>query len=99
MLRDYVQLGTTSLSEYQPNLVASTSQHAHTIALIPENTPGVLAHVNQVLAEHDVNIGGHVLATRHHTGYVVTDTGSPLSARVVADLRAVPETVRVRVID
>ena len=35
-----------------------------------------------VLAEHDVNIDGQVLATRGHTGYVVTDTGSrPLGRR------------------
>ena len=61
--------------------------------------PGVLAHMNQVLAEHDVNIGGQVLATRGHTGYAVTDTGSTLSSQVVAALRAVPETVRVRVLD
>ena len=41
----------------------------------------MLAHVNQVLAEHGVNIGGQVLATRGHTGYVVTDTDSGLSGR------------------
>jgi D-3-phosphoglycerate dehydrogenase / 2-oxoglutarate reductase len=39
------------------------------------------------------------LATRGHTGYVVTDTGSGLSPQVLADLRAVPETIRLRVID
>ena len=45
----------------------------------------MLAHVNQVLAEHDVNIGGQVLATRGHTGYVVTDTDSGLSDDVLAE--------------
>ena len=63
------------------------------------NTPGVLAQVNQVLAEHDVNIGGQVLATRGQTGYVVTDTGSGLSPAVLATCGRVPETVRLRVID
>jgi D-3-phosphoglycerate dehydrogenase len=75
------------------------SEHAQRIAHIHQNTPGVLAHVNQVLAEHDVNVGGQVLATRGHTGYVVTDTDSALSAEVMAGLRAVPETIRLRVID
>ena len=56
-------------------------------------------HVNQVLAEHGVNIDGQLLATRGHTGYVVTDTGSGLSEEVLASLHAVPETVRLRVID
>jgi hypothetical protein len=41
-----------------------------------------------------------VLATRGHTGYVVTDADadSGLSAEAVADLRAVPGTIRLRVI-
>jgi D-3-phosphoglycerate dehydrogenase len=98
-LRDYVQLGTTSLSVNLPNLVAGTSQHAQRIAHIHENTPGVLAHVNQVLAEHDVNIGGQVLATRGHVGYVVTDTDSALQPEAVHALHSVAETIRVRVID
>jgi D-3-phosphoglycerate dehydrogenase len=98
-LRDYVQHGTTSLSVNLPSLTPGRSQHAQRIAHIHQNTPGVLAKVNQVLAENDVNIGGQVLATRGHTGYVVTDTGSGLSEEVVALLRAVPETIRLRIID
>jgi D-3-phosphoglycerate dehydrogenase len=98
-LRDYVLNGSTSLSVNLPTLTPGQSSHAQRIAHIHQNTPGVLAHVNQVLAEHDVNIGGQVLATRGHTGYVVTDTGSGLSPEVLAGLNAVPETVRLRVID
>ncbi len=97
-LRDYVRHGTTSLSVNLPSLTPGRSTHAQRIAHIHQNTPGVLAHVNQVLAEHGVNIGGQVLATRGHTGYVVTDTGSALSTDVVASLQAVPETIRLRVI-
>jgi D-3-phosphoglycerate dehydrogenase / 2-oxoglutarate reductase len=98
-LRDYVTGGSTSLSVNLPTLTMAPSEHAQRIAHIHQNTPGVLAHVNQVLAEHEVNIGGQVLATRGHSGYVVTDTDSSLSAEVIASLRAVPETVRLRVID
>jgi D-3-phosphoglycerate dehydrogenase len=98
-LRSYVATGSTALSVNLPTLTPERSVHAQRIAHIHQNTPGVLAHVNAVLADHGVNIGGQVLATRGHTGYVVTDTGSELSAAVLAALRAVPETVRVRVID
>ena len=98
-LRDYVTGGSTSLSVNLPTLTMGPSEHAQRIAHIHQNTPGVLAHVNQVLAEHEVNIGGQVLATRGHTGYVVTDTDSGLSSEVMAGLRAVPETIRLRVID
>jgi D-3-phosphoglycerate dehydrogenase / 2-oxoglutarate reductase len=102
-LRDYVRTGSTTLSVNLPTLSPeqpSTDQgSAQRVTHIHQNTPGVLAHVNQVFAEHDVNIGGQVLATRGHTGYVVTDTGSPLSPSALGALRAVPETIRLRVID
>jgi D-3-phosphoglycerate dehydrogenase / 2-oxoglutarate reductase len=98
-LRDYVQTGSTALSVNLPTLTPGRSAHAQRVAHIHHNTPGVLARVNQVLAEHRVNIGAQVLATRDQTGYVVTDTDSGLSAAVVRALRLVPETVRLRVID
>jgi D-3-phosphoglycerate dehydrogenase / 2-oxoglutarate reductase len=98
-LRDYVRRGSTALSVNLPPLTPESAMHASRIAHVHQNTPGVLAHVNQVLAQHDVNIGGQVLATRGHTGYVVTDTGSTLSPEVLDALRAVPETIRLRVID
>ena len=98
-LRDYVQAGSTALSVNLPTLTPGHSSHAQRVAHIHHNTPGVLAKVNQVFAEHDVNIGGQVLATRGQTGYVVTDTGSDLSPAVVRALRYVPETIRVRVVD
>ena len=98
-LRDYVTGGGTSLSVNLPTLSVARSAHAQRIAHLHHNTPGVLAHVNQVLAEHEVNIGGQVLATRGTLGYVVTDTDSGLSTAVMESLRAVPETIRLRVID
>jgi D-3-phosphoglycerate dehydrogenase len=98
-LRDYVFGGVTSLSVNLPGLNPGREPHNQRIAHIHENTPGVLAHLNQVFAEHDVNIDGQVLATRGHVGYVVTDTGSHLSPAVLDELRRVPETIRLRVID
>ncbi|MGH3443937.1 MAG: phosphoglycerate dehydrogenase, partial [Nocardioidaceae bacterium] len=89
----------TALSVNLPTLTPGVSSHSQRIAHLHTNTPGVLADLNQIFAEHDVNVGGQVLATRDQTGYVVTDTDSPLSAQVLADLRSVTETVRLRVID
>jgi D-3-phosphoglycerate dehydrogenase len=59
----------------------------------------VLAHLNQVLADHDVNIGGQVLATRGDLGYVVTDTDSVLTGDVIQALTEIGDTIRLRVID
>jgi D-3-phosphoglycerate dehydrogenase / 2-oxoglutarate reductase len=98
-LRDYVTQGTTALSVNLPSLTPGRSSHAQRITHIHQNTPGVLAHLNQILAEHEVNVGGQVLATKGHTGYVVTDTDSELSEDMLEALTAVPETIRLRVLD
>jgi D-3-phosphoglycerate dehydrogenase len=98
-LRDYALHGTTTLSVNLPTLAPGDAAHAQRVAHVHHNTPGVLAQLNQVLAEHEINIDAQVLATRGSLGYVVTDTDSPLSAGVLADLGGLPETVRLRVID
>jgi D-3-phosphoglycerate dehydrogenase len=97
-LRDYVRTAGTSLSVNLPPLSPGPEDHAHRMAHIHTNRPGVLADINQVLAKHDVNIEGQMLATLGQTGYAVTDSGSPLSPEVVAELEAVPETIRLRVL-
>jgi D-3-phosphoglycerate dehydrogenase len=98
-LRDYALHGTTSLSVNLPMLAPGDVSHAQRVAHFHLNTPGVLAHLNQVLAEHDINIDAQVLATRGTSGYVVTDTSSLVGPEVLAALRALPDTVRLRVID
>jgi len=43
----------------------------------------VLATVNGVLADFGVNIEGQMLSTRGELGYVITDTGTPLSSALL----------------
>ena len=57
-LRAYAERGSTTLSVNLPTLTPAESTHAQRIAHLHRNAPGVLAHLNQVLALHDVNIGG-----------------------------------------
>jgi D-3-phosphoglycerate dehydrogenase len=98
-LRDYVQRGSTTLSVNVPPLTPAQSTHAQRIAHLHTNHPGVLARLNQVLAEHEVNVGGQVLATRGQLGYAVTDTDSELTPEVLRGIRGIPETIRLRILD
>lgn len=97
-LRDYVAHGSTSLSVNLPNLSLDQVQGSHRVAHLHENVPGVLAAVNQVFAEHGVNIDAQLLATRGELGYVVTDVASGLSREAVEVLRNMNSTVQVRVL-
>jgi len=97
-LRDYVFNGSTSLSVNLPNLAADATQGSHRIAHLHLNVPGVLAKVNNVFAEHGVNIDGQQLATRGELGYVISDIASGLTHDAVDALSQMPETVRLRVL-
>jgi D-3-phosphoglycerate dehydrogenase / 2-oxoglutarate reductase len=96
-LRDYAAEGNTSLSVNLPP-VALPRAGGHRLLHLHVNTPGVLATVTSILAAHGVNIEGQLLATRGSLGYVVTDVGSTDLEGLLGDLRALPETVRLRVL-
>ena len=97
-LRNYVELGSTSLSVNLPNLSLEQAQGSHRVAHLHANIPGVLAAVNAEFAEHGVNIVGQLLATRGELGYVVTDIASGLTDDAVSDLRKMDGTVQLRVL-
>jgi D-3-phosphoglycerate dehydrogenase len=65
---------------------------------IHRNTPGVLAAVNSILAEHDVNVEGQLLGTRGEVGFLLTDIGIRYSEEVLDRLRAMEQTIRLRVL-
>jgi len=97
-LRDYVADGGTSLSVNLPPVALPREPGTTRLLLLHTNTPGVLATVNGLLANHGVNIEGQLLGTRGHLGYVVTDIAAGCSREVVLALESLPETVRLRVL-
>jgi D-3-phosphoglycerate dehydrogenase len=97
-LREYLSGGATTLSVNLPRTTLDTRADTHRLAHLHANTPGVLAKVNGVLADHDVNIEAQVLATLGHQGYLLTDVLTDYEPEVVRALEVMPETVRLRVL-
>lgn len=97
-LRDYVERGTTTLSVNLPAINLDSKPGDRRVTHLHLNVPGVLAKVNNVFARHNVNIEGQLLATRGTMGYVVTDVNA-LPQPAADELKAMPETVRLRLID
>jgi D-3-phosphoglycerate dehydrogenase len=60
------------------------------------NVPGVLATINQLLAQHSANIEGQLLGTRDDLGYVLTDIAAEYSGDMLAGLRKLDVTIRLR---
>ncbi len=97
-LRDYVRDGSTSLSVNLPPVALPREPGQARLLLLHQNTPGVLATVNGLFADHGVNIDGQLLSTRGSLGYVVTDTAEAPTPDVIAALEALPVTVSLRVL-
>ena len=97
-LRDYVLDGGTSLSVNLPPVSLPREPGRTRLLLLHVNTPGVLATVNGLLADHDVNIEGQLLSTKGGHGYVVTDIAGSPTPDVVKALEDLPVTVRLRVL-
>ena len=97
-LREYVRAGTTTLSVNLPPVALPRTPDAQRLLLLHRNTPGVLATVNGVLADHGINVEGQVLGTRGPLGYALTDVGRLQDQEVLKALEAMPETVRLRVL-
>jgi D-3-phosphoglycerate dehydrogenase len=97
-LRDYVAVGSTALSVNLPPAWLDARPGTHRLAHLHHNTPGVVAAVNGLLADHQANVAGQVLVTRDQLGYLLTDVSADYAPSVVQALDAMPETVRLRVL-
>ena len=97
-LRSYAAFGSTSLSVNFPEMNLPADDTRCRLALVHENAPGVLARINGLLGEHDVNIEAQSLSTRGPLGYVVTDVADAVPSEVLTELAELPETVRLRLL-
>ena len=95
-LADYLASGATSLSANLPGITLPVMGGTHRLVHLHRNVPGVLASINRVLADHDVNVEGQLLRTRDDLGYVLTDITSAYSDDVLSELRAMASTIRLR---
>ncbi|MGH8962260.1 MAG: phosphoglycerate dehydrogenase [Jatrophihabitantaceae bacterium] len=96
--RDFVLDGSTAMSVNLPGLALPQAPDTSRLILIHRNVPGVMATVNGVFAEHKVNVEAQLLGTRGELGYVVTDIGASFTDEMLEQLRALPETVRLRLL-
>ncbi|MEP7026426.1 MAG: NAD(P)-dependent oxidoreductase, partial [Actinomycetota bacterium] len=95
-LRDFLWSGATSLSVNMPGVALTRTPGTHRLVHLHRNVPGVLATINQLLAEYSANIEGQLLGTRDELGYVLTDIGTEYTAGMLGRLRELDVTIRLR---
>lgn len=97
-IMEYINTGSTTNSVNFPNLQLPTLQNAHRLIHIHLNMPGILAKINQVLADHQINIVGQYLKTNEVIGYVITDIDKEYDKDVIKALRSIEHTIKFRVL-
>jgi len=95
---EYINTGNTYNSVNFPNIQLPFLQDAHRLIHIHLNEPGILAKINQVLADYSINIVGQYLKTNEKIGYVITDIDKAYSPDVIEALKSIEGTIRFRML-
>jgi D-3-phosphoglycerate dehydrogenase len=94
----YINTGNTHLSVNIPNIQVPPQNHTHRLLHLHKNVPGIMARINSILAEHNINIEGQYLKTNEQIGYVITDVNKKYDVQVLDILKKIPDTIRFRVL-
>lgn len=94
----YINSGNTVDAVNFPNIRLPRQVNAHRFLHIHQNIPGVMAKINKVLAEYDMNITGQYLSTDEKVGYVITDLNKDYNKKVIKSLKNVEGTIKFRVL-
>lgn len=97
-LTDYLDTGSTEGAVNVPALRLPPQAEAHRLVHLHANQPGVLARINEALSLHGANILGQYLKTDSEVGYVITDIDRDYSPALLDAIRAVPHTLRFRML-
>lgn len=95
---NYINTGSSTGSVNFPNLQLPPLEKAHRLIHIHNNVPGILAKINNVLADNQINILGQYLKTNETIGYVITDIDKVHDKKVIKDLKRIPDTIRFRIL-
>lgn len=94
---DYFRTGNSLLSVNLPQCHLEYEAGSHRVLHIHHNVPGILRAINHILADRGINIERQMLDTRGAIGYAIYDINQACDEQLLATLRAVPQTIRVRV--
>ncbi len=97
-IMDYINSGNTVDALNFPNIRLPKQKNAHRFLHIHRNIPGVMAHINEVLAQYEMNITGQYLSTNRELGYVITDLDKDYNKEVIRALKKVEHTIKFRVL-
>lgn len=97
-LISYVKAGDSTQSINLPNIQLPEIHNAHRLIHLHANVPGILAQINQVLANHHVNLLGQYLKTNEQIGYVFSDVSMDYDKKLHQHFRNIKHTIKSRIL-
>lgn len=97
-MAEFINKGDTYMSRNFPNLILPKVHKAHRLIHIHKNVPGIMAQINNVFAENEINIVSQFLVTRHGIGYAVTDVETTYGRQLIKQLRQIENTIKFRLL-
>ncbi len=95
---DFINLGSTFMSVNMPNIALPKQGRVHRLLHIHQNVPNILAQINRILGENQINIEAQYLKTNEDVGYVITDVDKKYNQKVIGELKKIPNTIRFRLL-
>ncbi len=97
-MAQFVNKGDTYGSVNFPEVQLPSFENSHRLLHIHENYPGILAKINGVYAQYDINIQAQFLKTNDDIGYVITDIGKDYDIDIVKEMRLIDHTLKCRML-
>ena len=94
----YSDNGSTVSAVNFPQVTIPDHEDRRRLLHIHRNEPGVMESINHVFSAHGVNVAAQYLETQADVGYVVMDIELEDAGPLLEELRAIPATIRVRIL-
>lgn len=94
----YCEQGDSLSAVNFPNVSIAVKAGTHRLLHIHQNVAGVLSQINSSFAKAGINILAQNLMTEDDVGYLVMDVDNNNSTTALEKLKAIPETIKVRVL-
>jgi D-3-phosphoglycerate dehydrogenase / 2-oxoglutarate reductase len=94
----YSDTGATVSSVNFPEVALPAHPGKHRVLHIHKNVPGIIAAINSIFSQNNINISAQFLQTNEDIGYVVMDIDEEYSDLAMTKLREIEGTLRCRLL-
>ena len=96
-LRDYLVNGNITNSVNMPSVSQEWSGIAR-VCIIHKNVPAMLTKIMTTLSDDNINVENMTNKSKGDYAYTIVDVDSPVTDEAIADLKAIPGIIRMRLI-